>query len=752
MRISALLTWLALVCATQVLQAQEIDYDPARPAALRSCDEARQRGRDADAQRCYSRLANDADLLVRAEALWGNGNIQGANEAFREALSGGRANGPTSVRGRVRWGRLFLEAHQYSEAQRTLGEALEQAAEDPHARIASARLLAERFDGGAQALLDTVLKADDTLIEAHLLRGRLALEGGKPEDAAKDAQRALELAQEKRVAPLEAWTLLAAIELHGGRDPQRWLGEAQRYNPRYGRIHAELAHFELIRRKYREANVWLERAVQLQPTLWSAHEELGVNFLRLGDRAKAREHLTKAYEGDPFSATTVNTLRLLDSLEEYDVRRVGTPGLVMQLHRKEADALAPYVQDVAQRSIALFSQRYGYKPQQDIFVELYPDHDDFAVRTAGLPGIGLLGVTFGHVVAMDSPAARAGGDFHWGSTLWHEMAHVFTLSATAHRVPRWLSEGISVFEEWRTGPTPGVSLNPAPLQKFNEGKFLPVAGLDEGFIRPEYENQVQVSYVQAGLTCLFIEQRWGFPVLAKLLQQFDRDTTTAAAVQAATGLAPADFDREFTAFLRQRFAAYLAAPDRYPQLMREAGQAYEAKDYAKAAASAGEAVKMLPEFTDGNSPWLLQARAQLEAGDKPGALATLSAWRTAGGWEPDATRRLAQLLDEAGRAPEALAVLEAINYSDPLRAGGHRDLGERLLTARRAADAEREFRVLLALEPQDFATAQFGLARAAQQGGKATQARRHVLQALEVAPSYRPAQKLLLEITKDPAP
>ena len=119
---------------------------------------------------------------------------------------------------------------------------------------------------------------------------------------------------------------------------------------------------------------------------------------------------------------------------------------------------------------------------------------------------------------------------------------------------------------------------------------------------------------------------------------------------------------------------------------------------------------------------------------------------------PDATRRLATLLDEAGRAPEALVVFESVNYSDPLRAAGHRELGERLLAARRSADAEREYRVLLAIEPQDFATAQFGLARAAQQGGKAADARRHVLQALEVAPSYRPAQKLLLEITKDPAP
>ncbi len=588
---------LALVFVAPWAAAQSIDYDPARPAVLKPCDDAAQHGREADARRCYARLTENADLLVRAEALWANGEISPANDVFRQALNGGAG----SLRGRVRWARLFLEAHQYAEAQQTLGEALERSSDDVQARIATARLLAERFDGGADELLEAVLKDDDSLIEAHLLRARVALESGKRDDAQKGAQQALELATKQKVAPLEALTLLAAIEMLAERDPQRYVDDVLKFNPRYGRVYADLAHYEIMRRRYREANAWLDRAVQVQPTLWSAQEELGVNYLRLGDRAKAREHLVKAYEGDKFSATTVNTLRLLDSLEQYQSRRVGSPGFVMQLSPKEADALAPYVEKVTREAIAQFSQRWGYTPKQDITVELYPVHDDFGVRTAGLPGIGLLGVTFGHVVAMDSPAARAGGDFHWGSTLWHEMAHVFTLSATGHRVPRWLSEGISVFEEWRTGPTPGVSLSPTPLQKFAEGKFLPVADLDEGFIRPEYPNQVQVSYVQAGLTCLFIEQKWGLPTLAKVLHQFDRETTTAAAIQAATGLAPAAFDTAFNEFMKQRFAPFLAAPDRFPQLMRDAGQAYAAKDYAKASASAAEAVKLLPEFTESGS-------------------------------------------------------------------------------------------------------------------------------------------------------
>ena len=328
------------------------------------------------------------------------------------------------------------------------------------------------------------------------------------------------------------------------------------------RVYEQLAHFEIMRRRYREATTLLRRAVEVQPDLWSAHAELGSNLLRLGQIDEAREQLTAAYSGDPYSPTTVNSLRLLDRIDQFDVS--STPVAVagdsyvvrLRLHRSESSVLEPYAIDLMQQGIATFSRRYGFKLQEPVTIELYPDHDDFAVRIAALPGIGLLGVTFGYLVAMDSPSGRASGDFHWGSTLWHELAHVFTLEATDHRVPRWLSEGISVFEEWRTGPTPGVVVPPDVITAFSEDKFLPVSDLDEGFIRPSYPNQIQVSYVQAGLICLFVEQRWGFERLSTLLHQFDRaNVTTAAAVQATFKMAPADFDKEFDAFLQSRYGA-----------------------------------------------------------------------------------------------------------------------------------------------------------------------------------------------------
>ena len=58
----------------------------------------------------------------------------------------------------------------------------------------------------------------------------------------------------------------------------------------------------------------------MQPDLWSAHAELGSNLLRLGDIDEALAGISPAaYSGDPYSPTTVNTLRLLDRIDEFEL-------------------------------------------------------------------------------------------------------------------------------------------------------------------------------------------------------------------------------------------------------------------------------------------------------------------------------------------------------------------------------------------------------------------------------------------------
>jgi tetratricopeptide (TPR) repeat protein len=739
------------VFATGPAVAESIDYDPRRASELRACDEHQNHGRVEQARNCYSQLVDSPNAITQAEAYWALGDLKRANECFRDIVQGNAR----AVQPRIRWARLFLQTHQYNDASELFRDALKIVPNDVHAKVGLARVLAERFEGEAGPMLQEALQQDEELVEGHLLAAQLALESGQTEAAQKALERAGDLAGKQKLPPLEVFAMRAALESSRDHDPSQWIKRALEYNPRYGAVFEQLAHFEIMRRRYREATALLRRAVEVQPDLWSAHAELGSNLLRLGQIEEARQQLTAAYSGDPYSPTTVNSLRLLDRIDEFDVSSTPVPVagdtyvVRLRLHRSESSVLEPYAIDLVQRGIATFSQRYGFKLQEPVTVELYPDHDDFAVRVAALPGIGLLGVTFGYVVAMDSPSGRASGDFHWGSTLWHELAHVFTLEATDHRVPRWLSEGISVFEEWRTGPTPGVVVPPDVITAIHDNKLLPVSDLDTGFIRPSYPNQVQVSYVQAGLICLFVEQRWGFDRLSLFLHQFDRNVTTAAAVESAFKMKPADFDKEFDAFVRSRYGALLAGMNEWQSQYQAARKAIQGEQWNDAVTPAQRAVELYPEHTGPGSPYLLLARALDKSGRRPEAIAALEAYRKAGGWDPTAFRELAHWLDEAGRANDATTLLQALNFADPLNPEQHAQLGERLLTAQRPEDSLREFRVLLALREHDPAQAYFGAARALDALGDRAASRRNVLDALAAAPYYKPAQEFLLHLVEE---
>ena len=71
-----------------------------------------------------------------------------------------------------------------------------------------------------------------------------------------------------------------------------------------------------------------------------------------------------------------------------------------------------------------------------------------------------------------------------------------------------------------------------------DDKFLPVAELDRGFIRPTYEAQVIVSYMQAGLICEYIAGRFGQEALERMLVEFREGKDTPEAIQGALGISP----------------------------------------------------------------------------------------------------------------------------------------------------------------------------------------------------------------------
>jgi tetratricopeptide (TPR) repeat protein len=732
-----------------------------RPDALKPCDEQRERGKRVEARQCYSALAASNDAFARAEAWWALGDLKRANEVFRAAMEAD----PKNPELRVRWGYLYLQTHNEGEALNLFNEALEIDEKHIGARIGVATVYAERFEGKAKEIVDAVLAEQPEQVKGYLLRARLYMEEKDLAKADETLDTALEMGEKLGVAPTEAYALKAAADLMRGVTESPWTQKALDYNPKYGEVYAIPAHYYVITRRYREAADLLQKAVKIDPELWSAHADLGVNLLRENREEEGRRHLEIAFAGDPFSAKTVNSLRLMDSFENFrtfssrDLTRFGDdqearaalerPEIIVRLHKKEAELLKPYVLDLAEESVKKFSKKYGFTPQRPIHVELYPDHDDFAVRTMGMPGIGLLGVTFGYLVAMDSPAGRPPGTFHWGTTLWHEMAHVFTLEATNHMVPRWYSEGISMYEEWEARPNWGEPINPDFVNAFNEGKLLPVAELDKGFIRPSYPNQIAVSYFQAGLVCQMIDRRWGPEKLVEMLNAFGKEASTEQAIRQALAIEPAEFDKRFKEFLIGKLGQL--ADDGGLKLWREELKemltAAKDKDWDKVIPLGDKLKKMYPGYVEAGSPYVILAEAYEEKGERAKATAELQAYFERGGRSPEQLEKLAEWHTEAGDKQKAMAALDEVLYIWPADEELHVKLGDLLLEAGRNQEALREYQAAVAMEPLDKAAAHFRLAETYYTLRDSERARRHVLMSLEAAPSYRPAQQLLLKLT-----
>src|SRR6202000_2434436 len=280
----------------------------------------------------------------------------------------------------------------------------------------------------------------------------------------------------------------------------------------------------ILNRRYEDGIAYYRKAIAADPELWSAHSELGINLMRLGQEDEPRRQLQVSYNNGYRDAATVNSLRLLDSYKNFDTFRDDTT--ILKLNKSESALLLLYMQAELHTILATYEKKYHMTLPGPVQVEVYPNHEDFAVRTMGMPGLGALGVTFGEVIAMDSPSGRKPGDFNWGATLWHEMSHVFILTATKGRVPRWFTEGLAVHEEGERSPEWKDHFTPGVLVAIREKKLLPIASLDRGFVYPQYPSQVIVSYFQAGSICDFVKEKWGEGKLLDMVHSYAQLPTT----------------------------------------------------------------------------------------------------------------------------------------------------------------------------------------------------------------------------------
>jgi tetratricopeptide (TPR) repeat protein len=700
------------------------------------CQALRKHGHRAEAQACYESLTRTSDPYLRAEGDWGLGRYTDANSEFRAAVAQSDGNALY----RVRWGLLLHERFNNTDAEGLFKESLQRDPKNAQAYLGLALVSEDGFDNNAIVWATKALELDPKLVAAHELLAEIALEDSDTAQAIAQADEAIKLAPDA----LDAMAVHAAIEVLADRSPDAWFARIAQINPTYGEAYAIVAHNLVFHNRYEDAVADYRKAIELDPQLWSARSELGINLMRLGQEDEPRRQLEMCYDNGYRNEATVNTLRLLDSYKNFVVFKDDTT--IIKLNKKEADLLHPYVEEILKRAMATYEKKYKMTLPGPVQVEVYPDHEDFAVRTTGMPGLGALGVTFGEVVAMDSPSARSPGDFNWASTLWHEMSHVYILTATNHRVARWFTEGLAVHEETQASPEWGDPITPDIVAALRDKKLLPVADLDRGFIRPEYPAQVVVSYYQAGRICDYIQSRWGADKLLDMVHSYAALKTTPEAIQENLGMTPEEFDKEFQAWLYKGVQQTVDNFDKWREALKSLAQAAKDNNDDEVLKDGGAVVQMYPQYVYAANAYEFMAEADLAKGNKPAAAAILTEYEKQGGRDPDALKRLASLEGDLSEPQAAAATLDRINWIYPMDEDLHRHLGQLWLAQNNYSGAIREYSAVLAMHPLDRASAQFDLAQAYFDAGQKDKAEDNVLQALEAAPDYRPAQKLLLQL------
>ncbi len=708
------------------------------------------------------RSAEELTLIARAVTYLEK--YKDANDLYIDA----RESDPNFIEAYIGQGELLNEKYVYGDAATLFADALKINPNSSAALVGMARSKQLTSNDEPSAAVDRALAVNPNCVDALVLRSWFDLEAEKREEASKAIDRAIAVNPNS----VDAAGVRAAIFYISDRKSEldAEIKRALAVNPKAGEFFDTLAHFAVINRRYSDAVDFDRRAVALSPNLWSARTQLGIQLLRVNRIAEGRAELERTFAGDPFNIWAKNTLDLLDSMADYQESIRGP--FVIKSAPKESGALAVYAESLLEEAHKTLTAKYHFTPRSPIAVEIFPNHEDFAVRSLGLPGLGALGVCFGQVIAMDSPSARTIGEFNWGSTLWHEFTHVITLQGTDYRIPRWFSEGLSVYEERRARPGWGDNWSIERLKNFKDGRFVKIADLDAAFTRPSAPDQVPIAYFQASEVCEFVEEKFGFDKILQMLALYKEGQATPDVLKRTLNLSPAEFDTAFNEFLKSKAGSYIdalgsglaarptgapptkealaamiqAKPNDYFAHLR-LGTIYKSEgDMDKAVEHLRRAAELFPYYAGEGNPYALLADIYQSRGEKMEAARALADLTRYNETDVEAFKRLAQLRLETGDRAGAISALITSFYIHPFDAALHKLAGDAYLEQGSLTEAIREYRVRLSLNPPDMAEAHYDLARSLDASGNRAEAKREVLRSLEIAPGFEKAQELLLKL------
>ncbi|MBA2115432.1 tetratricopeptide repeat protein [Bremerella alba] len=527
-----------------------------------------------------------------------------------------------------------------------------------------------------------------------------------------------------------------------------------------------------LARKYRfaEAASAQRRALKFDSDFLPAKMELSNDLLRLGHEEQGWKLVDEVFEADNYNVVAHNLATLQEHMAKF--RTLESNGFIVRMDTHEAAIYGDRVLELLREAKSVLCEKYDVELNDPIAIEIFPKQQDFAIRTFGLPGgAGFLGVCFGNVITMNSPASQADNPTNWEAVLWHEFCHVVTLNKTHNKMPRWLSEGISVYEEKLRDPSWGQSISPTYRQMILEDELTPVSELSGAFLRPQSSKHLMFAYYESALVVEFLVDQFGIETLRAILDELGKGLQINDAI--TRHAAPLDaIDAGFQKFILDRARAFAPEadfstddlpppqiaklqpwleehPNSFPGLQQYAALLFREKKYAEAMEPIDKLLQLAPDYAGEGSPLLLKAQILKELGETQQELAVLEQLAVLRADAIDIYRRLAEMQAETNQWESVVLNARRIRAVNPL-------IQEPYLLLARAGEQTNDGKTaieglstLSRLDPYDPAEIHFRLAQRLHASKQDKEALRHILLALEEAPRYRDALQLLLALTEN---
>lgn len=668
---------------------------------------------------------------------------------------------------------LALGKEDYALAAETLRKAPEEASNEARFHYLLARAYSAEDRAGAEKALVEALKINPRHVDSLLLQADHLIDSERYTDADKALAQAFEVNPEEP----RLWAYRAVLA-HLRNDPA---GEEAAHQTalKHWAKNPEVDHLigRKLSQKYRfaEGSARQRQALAIDPDYLPAKVQLCEDLLRLGDETEGWLVANEVFAKDGYNVVAYNLVTLHDRLSGF--RTLQDDGFLVRMDPREADLYGQRVLSLLRRARKTLCAKYGVAIKEPVVVEIFPQKKEFAVRTFGLPGAeGFLGVCFGRVITANSPASQGEHPSNWEAVLWHEFCHVVTLHKTHNKMPRWLSEGISVYEEEQQDPAWGSALNPKYREMLLGEDFTPLSRLSSAFLAPKSGLHVQFAYFESARAVDFLVQRFGLPVLKDLLDDLGKGATINEALPRRAKLTLDQLDEDFARFARQRaekvapeatweepdlpgeansraVEAWLAEhPKSFAGLRRLGARLVAEEKWARAKDVLEKVKGMYPEYVGPENAYVLLATVYRHTGDNAAEHAILDELAAREGSAGPAYVRLMELDEAAGDWKGVARNARRLLAVNPLTPGPHRALARAAERLDERAEALAAYRALALLDETDPAEVHFHLAKLLRQDGQADEARREVLKALEDAPRFREAHRLLLELTEKAKP